>query len=66
MPIITSETLAQGSGSSLLKPGDTVSLFFIGILDDRKGSKPRFLRGDWLIHKIRTQNPSMIGMKPID
>ncbi len=33
MPIISSETLAQGSGSLLLKPGDTVPFFFVGILD---------------------------------
>ena len=61
MPIINSETLAQGNGSSLLKPGDTVSLFFVGILDDPIGSKPRFLRGDWLIHEIRRKNLSIIG-----
>jgi hypothetical protein len=64
MPIISSETLAQGSGSSPLKPGDTVSIFFAGTLDDPVGPKPRFLRGDWLKHKIRTENLSIIGMKP--
>ena len=62
MPIVSSETLAQGSGSLLLKPGDTVSFFFVGILDDPFGSKPRFLRGDWLIHEIRRENLSIIGI----
>ncbi len=64
MPIISSETLAQGSESSPLKPEDTVFIFFAGTLDDPVGPKPRFLRDDWLKHKIRTENLSIIGMKP--
>ena len=64
MPIIDFEILAQGSGSSLLKLGDTVSLYFVSILDDPVGSKPRFLRDDWLTHGIRTKNLSIIGMIP--
>lgn len=52
--------LAIGMG----RQGDTVSIFFAGTLDDPVGPKPRFLRGDWLKHKIRTENLSIIGMKP--
>lgn len=64
MPTINSETLAQGSGSSLLKPGDTVSIFFAGTLNDPLGPKPRFLRGDWLTHEIRIKNLLIIGTIP--
>ena len=46
MSIISSETLAQDSESLLLKSEDTISFFFVDILDDSFDSKPRFLRGD--------------------
>ncbi len=62
MPIISSETLAQGSESLLLKSEDTISFFFVDILDDSFDSKPRFLRDDWLIHEIRRENLSIIGI----